>query len=50
LKEIVLDRVVLRRRIHDRNTTRLAHDHRAHYLATIRAHVERRRAKRGENE
>jgi len=43
LKEVVLDQVVLRRRIHDRNTTRLAHDHKRHYLATIRAHLQRTR-------
>jgi glycosyltransferase involved in cell wall biosynthesis len=44
LRELVLDQVVLRRRIHDQNTTRLAQDHKSHYLATIRAHLRRKQA------
>jgi glycosyltransferase involved in cell wall biosynthesis len=44
LREHVLDQVVLRRRIHATNTTRLAQDHKSHYLATIRAHLQRQRA------
>ncbi len=43
LRELVLDQVVLRRRIHDQNTTRHARDHKSHYLATIRAHLQRQR-------
>ena len=44
LVEHVLDRVVLRRRIHAHNTTRLAQDFKDHYLATIRAHLRRQRS------
>lgn len=44
LCEKVLDQVVLYRRIHACNTTRLAQDHQRHYLATIRRHLERQRA------
>jgi glycosyltransferase involved in cell wall biosynthesis len=43
LKEQVLDMVVLRRRVHDHNTTRLAQDFRSDYLAMIRAHLQRQR-------
>jgi glycosyltransferase involved in cell wall biosynthesis len=44
LCELVLDHVVLRRRIHNQNTTRLAQDHKSHYLAAIRAHLRRKQA------
>jgi glycosyltransferase involved in cell wall biosynthesis len=44
LHELVLDQVVLRRRIHNQNTTRLAQDHKSHYLAAIRAHLRRKQA------
>jgi len=43
LRELVLDQVVLHRRIHAANTTRLAKDHQRHYLAAIRKHLERQR-------
>jgi glycosyltransferase involved in cell wall biosynthesis len=44
LREHVLDQVVLHRRIHTTNTTRLAQDHQRHYMAAIRRHLERQRA------
>jgi glycosyltransferase involved in cell wall biosynthesis len=44
LCEYVLDQIVLYRRIHSNNTTRLAQDHQRHYLQTLRRHLERRRA------
>jgi glycosyltransferase involved in cell wall biosynthesis len=44
LREYVLERVVLRRRLHAANTTRVAQDYQRHYLATIRAHLQRQRA------
>ena len=44
LREHVLDQVVLYRRLHAHNTTRLAEDHQRHYLATIRRHLERKRS------
>jgi glycosyltransferase involved in cell wall biosynthesis len=43
LREHVLDAVVLRRRLHDANTTRITPDTRASYLAAIRAHLKRKR-------
>jgi glycosyltransferase involved in cell wall biosynthesis len=43
LREQVLDQVVLYRRIHATNTTRLAHDYQRHYLTTVRRHLERQR-------
>jgi glycosyltransferase involved in cell wall biosynthesis len=46
LQEHVLDQVVLYRRIHAHNTTRLAQDHQRHYLAAIRRHSERQRPAR----
>lgn len=51
LRELVLDQVVLHRRHHAHNTTRLACDHQRHYLETVRRHLERRRtaSKQGEN-
>jgi len=39
-----LDQVVLYRRLHAHNTTRLAQDHQSHYLATIRRHLGRQRS------
>jgi glycosyltransferase involved in cell wall biosynthesis len=42
-REHVLDQVVLYRRLHATNTTRLAQDHQTHYLTTIRRHLERQR-------
>jgi glycosyltransferase involved in cell wall biosynthesis len=44
LREQVLDQVVLYRRLHATNTTRLARDHQRHYLTAIRRHLERQRA------
>ncbi len=44
LQETVLDAVVLRRRIHDANTTRVTRGSRADYVAAIRAHLLRKRA------
>jgi glycosyltransferase involved in cell wall biosynthesis len=49
LKELVLDAVVLRRRIHDQNTTLRATHSKADYVAAIRAHLERKRATPPEN-
>jgi glycosyltransferase involved in cell wall biosynthesis len=43
MKELVLDEVVLRRRIHDRNTTLRSTDSSDGYLATLRAHLRRKR-------
>lgn len=42
LRERVLEEVVLYRRLHEANTTRLAKDFKADYVATIRAHLLRR--------
>jgi glycosyltransferase involved in cell wall biosynthesis len=44
LREHVLDQVVLHRRLHCTNTTRLARDHQRHYLTAIRRHLERQRS------
>ncbi len=42
-KEVVLDHVVLRRRIHNTNTTSVSVDKRQHYLDTVRQHLNRKK-------
>jgi glycosyltransferase involved in cell wall biosynthesis len=44
MKERVLDQVVLKRRIHQQNTTKTSGDFKAGYVAAIRAHLQRKRA------
>jgi glycosyltransferase involved in cell wall biosynthesis len=46
VRALMLDQVVLRRRLHDRNLTRLEPETSSHYLAVVRAELARRRAAR----
>lgn len=45
-REIMLDEVLFRRRVHDANMTRTTTDRGQHYLDVVRAHLQRRRGHR----
>ena len=47
VSSVMLDEVVLRRRLHDRNLTRLEPETNSDYLAVVRANLARRRAAQG---